>query len=299
VKNETIDPILPFAYESAPRRRALAWPGGARVAVYLELNLESWPPGARGLTLMPGGDSPLDPLNYGWRDYGARAGVWRVLDILDSAGVVASAAIDVEASASYPEIVRAGVERGWAWVAHGRNSSTLQGTLTDPAAEERYLSEVAEGITAACGSRPRGWLGPALSETPATIPILARLGMTHVLDWSNDDRPFGLRTGGPPMVAVPRSAELSDVTAFVLNGWSVEDLADASIEAFDVLYEDGSHSGTVFGVCVHPFLFGTPSRATELARLLAHVANRSDVWITTTDAIADEALRAMSGMAGR
>jgi peptidoglycan/xylan/chitin deacetylase (PgdA/CDA1 family) len=247
---------------------------------------------------MPGGDSPLDPLNYGWRDYGARAGVWRLLDLVDRAGITVSAAIDLDASALYPEIVQAGVERDWAWVAHGRNSSTLQGTLSDPADEERYLSEVVEGISAATGSRPRGWLGPALSETPATISILAGLGMTHVLDWSNDDRPYALRTGGSPMVAVPRSAELSDITALVLNGWSPQELADASIEAFDVLYEEGAFSGTVFGVCVHPFLFGTPSRARELERLLAHLTSRTDVWITTTDAIADEALFAVDEAAG-
>jgi peptidoglycan/xylan/chitin deacetylase (PgdA/CDA1 family) len=240
---------------------------------------------------MPGGESQLDPLNYGWRDYGARAGVWRVLDILDRRGIVASAAIDADASAAYPEIVQAGIERGWAWVAHGRNSSVLQGTLADAVEEERYLSEMLDAIKASTGSSARGWLGPALTETSATIPLLAAQGMTHVLDWSNDDRPYALRTGGPPMVAVPRSAELSDITALVLNGWPADELTDASIEAFDVLYEEGSRSGTVFGVAVHPFLFGSPSRARELERLLAHVANRSDVWIATTDDIADEALR--------
>ena len=242
---------------------------------------------------MAGGDSPLDPLNYGWRDYGARAGVWRVLEILDRQEIVASAAIDADASAMYPEIVQAGVERGWAWVAHGRNSSVLQGTLVDPADEEHYLFEMLDAIAAATGSRARGWLGPALTETPATISLLAALGMTHVLDWSNDDRPYALLTGGSPMVAVPRSAELSDITALVLNGWSAQELADASIEAFDVLYQEGSRSGTVFGVAVHPFLFGTPSRARQLERLLSHVASRSDVWIATTDQIADRALRSV------
>jgi peptidoglycan/xylan/chitin deacetylase (PgdA/CDA1 family) len=290
VKNAILNPT-PLPFEAAPERPDLEWPGGARVAVYVELNLESWPPGARGLTLMPGGGSPLDPLNYGWRDYGARVGVWRVLEILDRQGIVASAAIDSDASAMYPELVEAGVERGWAWLAHGRNSSVLQGTLADRTEEEHYLAGMLDAIAAATGSTPRGWLGPALSETPCTIPLLAGLGMTHVLDWSNDDRPYPLRTGGRPMVAVPRSAELSDVTAFVLNGWSANDLADASIDAFDVLYEDGARSGTVFGVTVHPFLFGAPSRARALERLLGHVSSRSDVWLATSDEIADRALR--------
>ena len=280
---------LPFEYQALPNRTRVVWPGEARVAVYLELNIESWPVGARGLTLLAGQPSALDPLNYGWRDYGARVGIWRVLDLLDKHRVVASAAIDSDACLLYPDIVQAGIARRWAWVAHGENASRLQGTLTSVSAEEDYLREMLVAIESATGSVPSGWLGPALTESPATIPLLAKLGLTHVLDWSNDDEPFALRTGDRSMVAVPRSAELSDVTAFVIRGWSGSQLVAASIDAFDTLYES-QRSGAVFGIAVHPFLFGTPSRIRALDRLLTHIASRSSVWITTTHAIAECAL---------
>lgn len=59
----------------------------------------------------------------------------------------------------YPQIIKAGAERNWAWLAHGRNNSTLQAGM--PADDERaYLANVVETIEQATGSRPRGWLGP-------------------------------------------------------------------------------------------------------------------------------------------
>jgi allantoinase len=280
---------LPFTYASAPNHPAVEWPDGARVAVYLELNLESWPPGERGLSLFPVGES-LDPSNYGWRDYGARVGIWRLIDVLDRYDVVASAAIDSDASGLYPEIVAAGAQRGWCWLLHGRNGSSLQGLVGGPEAEEQYLGETLAAVAAATGSSPRGWLGPALSETPATISLLARLGFSHVLDWSNDDRPYRLRTEQGAMVAVPRLAELSDITSFVIRGWSADRFAGALIEAFDALYEDGSRSGTVLGIAAHPFLLGQPFRVRALERVLAHARARPDVWWTTSDAIAARTL---------
>lgn len=51
-------------------RAAYAWPGGARLAVYLGVNLEGFSFGeGLGAELAPGGPAP-DVLNFAWRDYG-------------------------------------------------------------------------------------------------------------------------------------------------------------------------------------------------------------------------------------
>ncbi len=34
-----------------------------------------------------------DPLNYGWRDYGPRVGIWRLIDSLDRHGLRASVSL--------------------------------------------------------------------------------------------------------------------------------------------------------------------------------------------------------------
>ena len=158
-------PRLPFDYSPLPHRQQIDLPDGARVGVYILVNVEYFEPGKPALSLYAGTASfPVDPLNYGWRDYGPRVGIWRIFDLLDKYGIVASAALNSDVCEHYPEIIDAGRARKWAWVAHGKNNSTLQGGMEE--AEERaYLRDVVEVIEQSTGARPQGWLGPSLTET--------------------------------------------------------------------------------------------------------------------------------------
>ena len=70
-------------------------PGGARLAVYLGLNLEHFAFGqGLGAELAPGanggGGPQPDVLNYAWRDWGNRVGAWRIRDLLDALQMPAS-----------------------------------------------------------------------------------------------------------------------------------------------------------------------------------------------------------------
>ena len=72
-----------YAYHPWPGRARYAWPGGAKLAVYLGVNLEHFAFGeGLGAELAPGGPQP-DVLNYAWRDYGNRVGAWRLIELLD------------------------------------------------------------------------------------------------------------------------------------------------------------------------------------------------------------------------
>jgi hypothetical protein len=65
-----------------------------------------------------------------------------------------------------------------------RPSTSVQAGMS-PNQERAYLSEVVETIADATGTRPRGWLGPGLTETFQTPALLADLGLRYVLDWTN------------------------------------------------------------------------------------------------------------------
>ena len=277
-------PRLPFEYSPVIKRPPLEFPGGARLAVYVLVNVEYFEPGKPALSLYAGTASfPVDPLNYGWRDYGPRVGIWRMFDLFDRFGITASAALNSDVCAQYPEIIEAGCERNWAWIAHGKNNSTMQGGMQE-AEEREYLRDVVATIEAATGARPQGWLGPSLTETENTPPLLRELGLSYVLDWGNDDQPYPLTTEG--MVAVPYPSELHDIPMLVSYGWTGTEFADALIEQFDVLYEEGRRTGSVFGLGLHPFLVGQPFRIRHLERVLAHIAAHDDVWLATSDEIA-------------
>lgn len=40
-------------------------------------------------------------------------------------------------------------------------------------------------------------------------------------------------------------------------------------------------------ICVHPFVTGQPSRHKHFSEALAYIVGHRDVWVTTTDEIAD------------
>ena len=72
----TTNPRLPFDYSPINDRPPLSWPGNARVAVYVGLNVEHFVLDQPSTSIWPGtAELTPDALNYGWRDYGARVGI--------------------------------------------------------------------------------------------------------------------------------------------------------------------------------------------------------------------------------
>ncbi len=283
-------PEPPFTYRPATKAPAITWPGGEPVAVWIAMNIEHYPIDRPGLSLVPvtAGFVP-DPMNYGWRDYGARVGIFSLMALLDGLGMPVTAPVHTEACTRYPEIIEGGVQRGWRWMAHGAHNAALH---TDVAidAERRMLLDCVNAIESATGQRPRGWLGPALTETFNTPALLDELGLSYTCDWCNDDRPYLLTGTRDQIVSVPYSVELNDVTLLLSKGWTAKQYADALIDQFDGLRAAGQRSGVVMAIPLHPFLAGVPFRLAELRRALEHIVDSGDAWLATADQIADHYL---------
>ncbi|MEU7482031.1 polysaccharide deacetylase family protein [Lentzea sp. NPDC042327] len=272
-----------YDYSPIIDRPPLAWPNGARVAVYVGLNVEHFLLGTPSTSIWPGtAELTPDPLNHGWRDYGPRVGIWRTIDALDRHGLRASVLLNSLAARRYPRIVEAGVERDWAWLAHGETNSKLHTGLTEER-EREVLADVVNTIEDATGIRPRGWMGPGLTETSRTPELLAELGLSYVLDWTADDQPFRLTV--PGMISVPYSVELNDLMLLDRSG---PDFLRMVEDQYEVLHAEG---GRVLALALHPFVTGQAFRHKYLDRALAHLAAAPDVWLTTSDDIAEHYLR--------
>jgi allantoinase len=278
-----------FTYSPIVDRAPIAWPDGARVAFYVGLNVEHFYVDAPSTSLvdLTTGLVP-DALNYGWRDYGARVGIWRLIEIFDRHGIRPSVLLNSDVVDRYPQIMRAGVERDWAWLAHGRTNSTIHSGLAVD--EERaVLREIVDTIERATGTRPKGWMGPGLSETFATPRLLAELGLRYVLDWTNDDQPYALDV--PGMLSVPYTVELNDVGIFTFKSFTGPEFLQMVKDQFDQLYADAATSGRVMPIALHPFVIGQAFRAKHLDEALAYITGHDGVWLTTSDEIAEHYLR--------
>jgi allantoinase len=280
---------LLYDYSPIVDREPIRWPGAARVAFYVGLNIEHFHVDRPSTTLIEATASLVpDALNYGWRDYGARVGIWRTIESLDRHGIPASVLLNSEVCERYPQIIEAGLRRNWAWLAHGKTNSTLHTDLTAER-ERAELAEIVDTIEKATGRRPQGWMGPGLTETFQTPELLAELGLSYVLDWTNDDQPYRLNV--PGMLSVPYTVELNDLAIFTMNGLTGPDFLQMFKDHFDQLYADSVHSGRVMALALHPFVIGQPSRHKYLDQALEYVANHPGVWLTTSDDIAEHYAR--------
>ena len=278
----------PFDYSAIVRRPKLELPGGKKLAVAIAVNVEHYLYGQPALSLAQFTAQLVpDPLNYSWREYGARVGVFRLMEIFERFDVAVTAPLNSDCCDLYPEIVEEGNARGWSWVGHGTNNSVwLLGM--DHEAEKGAIQAVTEKIESATGQRPRGWLGPALTESPHTNDVLAELGYTHTLNWGIDDEPVRLTAGGGDFLSVPYASEFNDIPIFAMQGQTGAQWAEAICDQFDQLLAEGADRPRVMSFGVHPFLTGQPYRARHFVTALEHMTKHGDdVWFATTDEIAD------------
>lgn len=274
----------PYRFSSIASRAPMHLPDGKRLAVWLGLALEHFELGKPGTSLFTG--SALldpDPLNHGWRDYGWRVGLWRMIKLFDRLGIRASAIVNSRFCENNPEIIAAGMARDWTWIAHGPDMTFHTGLAPDQ--EEVMLMEMMSSIAEATGRPPRGWLGPALTETYATPALLARAGVDYICDWPCDDQPFPLNVRDAKLISVPYSVEVNDVP-MSYNGASGPDIYNMIVDSVDVLRSEGAESARILGLGLHPFIIGVPWRFKYFAKALEDIAKLEDVWITTSDDIA-------------
>ncbi|TCO54718.1 polysaccharide deacetylase family protein [Actinocrispum wychmicini] len=276
-----------FDYWPMIRRPRLDLPGGARLAFWIGYNIEHFELDKPSTSIFDGTAMlQPDPLNFGWRDYGVRVGVWRMMELLKKYDMRASVMLNADVCAHYPEIVEEGTKLGWAWLAHGKNNSIFQAGMS--AEDERaYLADIVTTIGQSTGKQPKGWLGPGLTETFNTPNLLAELGIEYVLDWCNDDQPYPMKVSQGRMIGVPYSIEVNDIPMFLGKGFTGEQFYQAVIDQFDQLYAEGEHTGRVMCLALHPFIINQPFRHKYLDRALDYITGHAGVWFATSDEIAE------------
>lgn len=277
-----------------PDRPDPAWPGGARLAVNLAVNLEegaeysvadgdgfSESPltdgGAAGADV-PGRDLAAESLMA----YGSRVGFWRIHRLLTERELPATASACALTLERNPLIAHAARDAGWDLLGHGRRFSKHY--LLDEQTERAELEAALESFERTWGSRPAGWYcryGPSVNTRRL---LVESGGIGYDSDAYDDELPYWTRVGERFHLVVPHTFSNND-NKYAKGWWSTSDDAFTYLrDAFDVLYAEG---GAMMVVSVHPRLSGHPARAAGLARFLDHVRAHDDVWVTTREAIAD------------
>jgi allantoinase len=275
-------------------RAALGWPGDARVALCVIVNLGhvAWrhPSGSYQPPNLAGGYGPgpfPDVTAWSHREYGHRVGIFRVLDVLDKYGIKPAVALDVLTAENYPFLVRHCLGRGCEMIAHGVSVSQMITSRMSDQEEREYIHTSVDALTRAIGTAPAGWLGPEYGESPRTPQLLAQSGIRYVCDWVNDEQPYPLKVPDGELYALPIALPVDDVNALWDRRIDIDRYKEMIKETFETLYREGASNGRLLVLHLHPWLIGQPFRIGYLDEALGHIMNHKGVWAATGAEIID------------
>ena len=272
-----------YEWSMLSRRGPVAWPGGAGVALWVNLAVQFFPLDQSGKPFRPPGgmSTPYPDLrHFTLRDYGNRVGLFRCLDALDGAGITPTFSVNAAIAERCPQLVERLNRRGNEILASSWHMDTLHhGGM--PADEEAALIERSLATLRATVDAPvAGWLSPARSQSHNTPDLLADAGIRYMGDWINDELPYPFATQHGELVALPLSLELEDRYIIQDNLHSEWEYADQVKDACDYLLAEAEATGhgRLLALSVHPWLMGQPHRIGALESALGHIARQPGIW---------------------
>lgn len=263
-------------------RPAVTWPGGAKLALWVNVGLQFFPLNQKGEPFaIPGGMTmPYPDLrHYSLRDYGNRVGIYRFLKAFDKYGIKPTFAFNTELAERTPYLLQRIVDRGDEIICHGWNMDSIHhgGMSYDEEAElvKRSLCRLRE----LSGQAVTGWISPARNESENTPQILAENGVEFFCDWVNDDMPYPFHTNAGDLVAMPLSNELEDRFVMMNNLHSEQSWMEQVCDACDYLLDEASEQGgRILALNIHPWMLGQPHRIGKLEQALEYIMGKTDVW---------------------
>ena len=263
----------------------LEWPKPYRCAVTFVFNFQG------GEGLQPGPSGRIEHEVFSKREYGPRAGIWRILRTLKRHNVRASFVVCGGIAERYPDAVRAVHADGHEIAGHGYHHEIAWRLSRD---EERdTIARTIDMLRETTGETIRGWR--TCTQSPNTPELLMERGLLWNSNAFNYDLPYLLTDGDRTIVEIPRQP-FGDGLLYGDNDFgNPTDALDVFKRAFDTFYAESELAPTFCPFSMHPYISGRPGRAQALSELIAYIQRHEGVWIATGEEIA----RTVLACAGR
>lgn len=281
-----------YGYSNLFERPPVAWSEGKTVAIACVVSLEWFPMVPEDKPFRAPGHMQTaypDYRHYTAREYGTRVGFYRLLDAFDKADVRASIAVNGAIAERYPRIIDDIVAAGHEIVAH---STDMNGTIATGLPEEDEKALIARSLASlesASGTRPKGWLSIARSQSWNTPRLLAEAGLAYMCDWPNDELPYRMETGAGSIVNVPLNHELSDRQILNVQQQSADSYVEQIKDAYRWLAGEAEHhGGRMLPLHLTPYIVALPYRIAAFENLLAWLADQDGSWFATCGDVVDQ-----------
>lgn len=265
------------------------WPGDARIAVQFVVNYEEG--GER--SVLHGdteseaflseivGAQPLAGVRHinmeSIYDYGARAGVWRLLRLFDTRGLPFTCFCVGMALERNPAPVQAMLASGHEIASHGYRWIDYQ--YVDEAVERDHIARAVAAHEKHLGERPLGFYQGRTGPNSRRLCV-EEGGFAYDADAYDDDLPWWDHAHDRPHLVVPYTLDANDMRFATAQGFNSGDQFYAYLkDAFDVLYAEGETAPKMMSIGLHCRLSGRPGRAAALARFLDYIQGHARVWV--------------------
>ena len=251
------------------------WPGGARMAVMLIL-LHEWESVPAIARPMPrGAHHTFDYLALGAREYGARFGIWRLLDVLDRQDIKATVITSGLVAELFPESVREVKTRGHELATHGWDQSMHPPVFKSKDDERNSVVKSVAALEKAAQQRIVGYMSQGPRPTPHTLEICTDLGFVWTADYSDSDIPYVINVNGKKIVSV----------GYVMPNYTDNDLVPLGLDgglkqlqlAFDAGYEESRRHPMKFCFACHVHISGRPGMSKLLDQFIDYAKGHDGV----------------------
>lgn len=267
------------------------WPGDTRLMISISMQFEtgSQPPDAES----PFSGSPLpkgvpDLPATTWFEYGAREGLYRLMDLWDKHGVKVTSHMVGAAVEKYPEIAREIVKRGHEAAGHGYIWSPQHSMSREE--EKAFVAKGVEAVKNVTGVTQLGYNCNWLRRSVNTLSVLQELGFTYHIDDVSRDEPFIIPVNGKDFVVVPYTLRNNDIVLFEGRHYSTADYLQQLKDDFDQLYAEGATRRRQMSISTHDRIGGQASIVRALDKFLEYAKSHPGVAFARKDEIAKYAL---------
>jgi peptidoglycan/xylan/chitin deacetylase (PgdA/CDA1 family) len=263
------------------------WPDGIRAAALFTFDMDAE---AVLLADHPRTATYLDVMAH--QRYGPRAGVPRILRMLERQRVRSTFFVPGWVAETYPDLARSVRDAGHEIGHHGYLHESVRGV--DEATEEGYLLRGLEALDTVLGVRPAGYRAPSWDMNFGTPAILARHGFRYDSSLMDADHPYRLAVGpgpdAPTLVEVPVHWSLDDWNRYNyvpgISGTGVIGRPSEVCAAWAEELEATVEAGGVYVLTMHPFVTGRPARVAALERLVERASSIEGLWLPTGEELA-------------
>lgn len=274
----------PSLVGSSHAEPAVDWPGGARSAVALTFDFD-----AESIWLANDPRHATMPSVLSLGGYGARVGVWKVLEFLRQESLPATFFVPGSVAEAHPDAVEAILVDGHEVAHHGYTH-----TAPDPGdagSIERELDMGWEALIRVAGVVPRGHRAPDGIVTDRSLSLLTERDFLYDSSFKDHYLPYRhvLADGRPGPIELPEQPSLDDWAYGMVSPGSPGALypKEAVLAIWRGEFEELHSWGGLSMLVMHPQVTGRPLRLATLREFVAATRDAGEVWYATCAQIAE------------